>query len=491
MTTPDRRIALAPDLSVSRIVTGLWQMADQERDGRSFDLGRAAAAMAPYLAAGLTSFDMADHYGSAELVAGRFRTTAPRAPELFTKWVPAPGPPSRDEVRTAVGRALERLATDAIDLFQFHAWNYADPAWLDRLFWLDELRQEGLIRHLGVTNFDTAHLRVALTSGVPIVTNQVCFSLLDRRPAGAMTALCREFGVRLLCYGTVAGGFLTERWLGAPEPDWSALSTWSEMKYGRFIREAGGWHALQRIAHATAAVARRHGVSMANVACRWVLDHPATGAVIVGARLGERDHIADNLRVFDLTLSADDRAELDLALGTLTPIPGDCGDEYRRPPYLTASGDLSHHLESVTPPYRARAAGPDRTFVLTGTPWEPLAGFARAVRHGNRIAVSGTTATHGDRAIGGADPVAQTHFIIDKIEGALASLGASLADVIRTRIYLARTEDWEGVSRAHGERFGAILPANTLVGARLIGDEYLVEMEAEAVAGGPLPPQAG
>lgn len=110
-----------------------------------------------------------------------------------------------------------------------------------------------------------------------------------------------------------------------------------------------------------------------------------------------------------------------------------------------------------------------------------MAGYARAVRSGDRIWVSGTTATHRDRLIGGSDPAAQTHFVIDKIEGALQSLGSRLEDVTRTRVFVNRISDWEPVARAHGDRFRDIRPANTLVEARLVGEQYLVEIEAEAV----------
>jgi enamine deaminase RidA (YjgF/YER057c/UK114 family) len=168
----------------------------------------------------------------------------------------------------------------------------------------------------------------------------------------------------------------------------------------------------------------------------------------------------------------------------LQPIPGDCGDEYRQPPFLTASGDLRHHFESMPPPYVAQTTADGRSKILSGTVWEGLAGFCRAVRVGNRICISGTTATHGACAIGGKDPAAQLHFIIDKIEGALNSLGARLQDVIRTRLYVRYLADWEAVARAHGERFHGIQPANTLVQTGLVGDEYLVEMEAEAVVDG-------
>ena len=474
---PDRR-RLAPDLEVSRVVTGLWQVADMERGGRQIDLDGAARDMGLYADAGFTSFDMADHYGSAEDIAGRLVATGGRA-ELLTKWVPEPGPIGRESVRTAVQRALGRLKRERIELLQFHAWRFSDPSWLDALFFLDELRAEGLVGHLGAVNFDTAHLRVAIASGIRLVSNQVMFSLLDRRAAGRMSAFCREHGVQLLAYGVLAGGFLTERWLDRAPPTEAERSTWSEMKYHRFIEAAGGWERFQGLARAVAAVARKHGVSMANVACRAVLDEPGVGAIIVGARLGERSHLEDNVRIFSLVLDEEDRKTIADATAALGSIPGDCGDEYRRPPYLTATGDLSHHVQSLPPPYRTRADG-DRLLCFSGTPWEPLAGYSRAIRKGSRISVSGTTASHGSRAIGGRDAAAQTHFVIDKIEGALESLGGRLEDVVRTRVFVTRIEDWEAVARAHGERFGHVMPANTLVEAKLVSEDALVEIEADA-----------
>ena len=404
--------------------------------------------------------------------------------QLFTKWVPKPGRVSKAEVRTAVERALTRLGVEAIDLLQYHAWNYADESWLETLFDLQDLKTRGLIRHLGLTNVDTAHLRVVVASGIEVVSNQVSFSLLDQRAAGGLAPFCVEHRVQLLAYGTLAGGWLTERWVGAPEPDWERLSTWS-LDEVRPLPADGRrrWSALQRVLKAAASVAARHGVSMANVASRFILDQPGVAGVIIGARLGEREHIDDTLRLFSLALTDEDRSEIRAALATLQPIPGDCGDEYRKPPFLTASGDLSHHLDAMPAPYQTVSRDNGRTLCLSGTPWEDVAGFARAVRQGRRVLVSGTTATMGDRVIGGSDPAAQTHFVIDKIEGALQSLGATLADVVRTRVYVRNIADWEAVARVHGARFGAIQPANTLVAAALVGDEYLVEMEAEAEVG--------
>ena len=210
---------------------------------------------------------------------------------------------------------------------------------------------------------------------MPVASNQVCISLLDRRAAGEMSALCLERGVRLLAYGALGGGFLGERWLGAAEP--AEVGDWSKMKYRRFIDAVGGWNALQAVLRAAQQIARKHGVSLSNVATRWVLQLPAVAAVIVGARLGESEHRADNLRIFDFELDAADLAQLDEAFAATRPIPGDCGDEYRRPPFLTASGDLSHHLASIPPVWTKQPVPgrPGRWRVDSGSVWEPLAGM--------------------------------------------------------------------------------------------------------------------
>ncbi len=469
---------LSSTLTIPRVVTGLWQIADMERQGR-LEPAPLTDAMTAYVNAGLTSFDMADHYGSAEDVAGLYlQRYSSSNVQMLTKWVPEPGTITKDEVRRAVERSLERLRVNQLDLLQFHTWSYADPSWLDALFYLQELKDEGLICNLGLTNFDTAHLRIALHSGIEIVSNQISFSLLDGRAKGAMTALCLEHGVKLLAYGTVAGSLLSERYFNHPEP--SNEATWSQMKYARFIREAGGWEIFQNLLQTLHKLAQKYGVSIANIACKYVLQQSAVGAIIIGARLGSSEHIQDTLKLFEFSLDNESLAEIDKALAQLQPISGDCGDEYRKPPFLTASGDLSHHLQSFPKPFKTVEKN-NKQLALSGTTWEALAGYSRAVRCDNRILISGTTATHGKRVIGGTDPAAQTHFIIDKLEASLISLGGKLEDVVRTRVFIKNMSDWEAVARAHGQRFEDILPANTLVQANLVGDAYLVEIEAEAI----------
>lgn len=479
----EKEVSLASDLQIPRIITGLWQIADMERKDMDLHPKETAQHMVPYVENGLYAFDMADHYGSSELIAGEFKGhfEQGKSTKLFTKWVPQPGKITMQDVEVAVDLSYNRLKENSIDLLQFHAWQYADPSWIDGLKYLQQTRRSGKFKHLGVTNFDHIHLKMALDCGIHIVSNQICHSLLDRRAEAKMKEVCLAYGCKILAFGTLAGGFLTDKWLGKKEPKIEELETWSEMKYKRFIDAAGGWNLFQNLLNAVKKVSDKHSVSMANIASRFVLENEAVAAIIIGARLGQRNHIEDNLKILEIDLDQEDIEHIKEAQSRLSPIPGNCGDEYRKPPFLTASGDLSHHLETFPKVYEVVEDGSDHARIFSGTPWEEFAGYCRAVKSGNRIHVSGTTATHGAHLIGGDDAASQTHFVIDKIEGVLLSFGSSLEDVVRTRIFVKRIQDWEAVARAHGSRFNGIYPANTLVQADLVGDEYLVEIEAEAV----------
>ncbi len=340
-----------------------------------------------------------------------------RSAPLFTKWCPTPGPMTAEVVRAGVEKSRRRLGVESIDLLQFHWWSFDHPSYLDAMIELAALKRAGMIRHIGVTNFDTAHLRVLVKHGIPITTNQVSFSLLDRRAAFDMSAFCRESGIRLLAYGTLGGGFISERWLERPEPGAADISDWSKMKYKRFIDAIGGWPALQAILRALRRIAARHGVSIPNVATRWVLDNPAVAAVIVGARLGEREHRADNLAAFSFALDEADNAMLDEALARTTLLKGDCGDEYRRPPLLdgirrpeSPPGIIAEGL------LRDGRPGPSRP--TTGFDGECVGGYLRIqprAAHRRPVLVSGTTATNGaGQVVCPGDPAGQTVFILTK-----------------------------------------------------------------------------
>jgi aryl-alcohol dehydrogenase-like predicted oxidoreductase len=312
----------------------MWQVSGAH--GR-IDREKALAAMAAYTDAGFTTWDLADHYGPAEDFVGEFRRrrgddAALSGLQFFTKWVPRPGPMTPAVVTSAVDVSRRRMATEMLDLLQFHWWDYADSRYLDALTHLAELRESGRLRHVALTNFDTARLQEILRRGIRIVSNQVQFSLIDRRPEIRMAPFCREHGVQLLAYGTVCGGLLSERFLNQPEPRASALDTVSLRKYKQMVDAWGGWPLFQELLVVLQDVARRHGVSIAAVAIRWVLDRPAVAGAILGRRLGLTDHRDNDRRVFTLRLDAEDQARIDAVHARsrdLFGLIGDCGDEYR------------------------------------------------------------------------------------------------------------------------------------------------------------------
>jgi aryl-alcohol dehydrogenase-like predicted oxidoreductase len=333
MTLPETsRVSLAGDMPICRILNGMWQVSGGH--GR-VDPARAVAAMAAYHAAGFSTWDLADHYGPAEDLIGAFRRAlGDRAGEIeaFTKWVPPPGPMTRAIVEAAIDVSRRRMGVDRLDLLQFHWWDYRDNRYLDALSHLADLRDAGKIRHLALTNFDTERLRIITDRGIRIVSNQVQYSLVDQRPAQRMAAFCEAHGIGLLTYGTLLGGFLSEAWLGRAEPGRSQLATVSQQKYQQMIDAWGGWALFQDLLAALKATADQHGASIATVGARLILDRPAVAGVIVGARLGIAEHIADNARVFTLALDAEDAASLDPIIARsrdLMRVIGDCGDEYR------------------------------------------------------------------------------------------------------------------------------------------------------------------
>jgi aryl-alcohol dehydrogenase-like predicted oxidoreductase len=338
MTLPgSSRFQLTPDLTICRILNGMWQVSGAHG---AIDPARAVEEMFAYHDAGFTTWDLADHYGPAENFIGDFRRRfaerhgSERLAEIqaFTKWVPHPGRMTRRLVEDAISVSLARMGVERLDLLQFHWWDYGDESYLDALRHLADLQQEGKIRHLALTNFDTERLRVIAGHGIRAVSNQVQYSLVDRRPEVHMASFCSGHAMTLLAYGTLLGGLLSEKYLGRSEPQRSELTTASLQKYKRMIDGWGGWTLFQQLLAALQQIADKHGVSIANVGVRYVLDRPATAGVIVGARLGVAQHLADNARAFGFELDTEDVATIEPVLAKsrdLMRLIGDCGDEYR------------------------------------------------------------------------------------------------------------------------------------------------------------------
>ena len=208
------------------MIKGGWHLAGGH--GR-IDREQALEDMRLYVQAGITTFDCADIYTGVEALIGEFlrrhredmaRGNLPPV-QVHTKYVPdldlLPTLKKRD-VESVIDRSLRRLAVERLDLVQFHWWDYDIPGYVEAALHLKALQDAGKIKHIGVTNFDVPHLEEILDAGVPVVSNQVQYSVLDHRPEQGMTKLCGRYGISLLCYGTVAGGFLSDRYLGASEP---------------------------------------------------------------------------------------------------------------------------------------------------------------------------------------------------------------------------------------------------------------------------------
>jgi aryl-alcohol dehydrogenase-like predicted oxidoreductase len=227
-----------------------------------------------------------------------------------------------------IDRSLERLGVAQLDLVQFHWWNLAQPGYVEALGILSDLRREGKIAHLGLTNFNTAVTREILDAGIPLVSTQVQYSLLDSRPDQGLIALCQERGVQLLCYGTLAGGLLSDAWLGQAEPT-EPLANRSHTKYKLIIEDFGGWDLFQELLHALQAIATRHGVGLGDmglgdVATRWVIDRPQVASAIMG--FTSTRYLPATQRIEALRLDAQDHALLAPLLARRTGPAGDCYD---------------------------------------------------------------------------------------------------------------------------------------------------------------------
>jgi aryl-alcohol dehydrogenase-like predicted oxidoreductase len=304
------RVTLIHDYSISRIIKGGWHLAG---DHGAIDPIVAQHDMAQFVDAGITTFDCADIYTGVEALIGRFRETYPehaKQVQVHTKFVPDLkdlANVDRAYVENIVNRSLTRLKLEALDLVQFHWWDFGVPGYVETAVELDRLRRLGKIRHIGITNFDVAHMGELLAAGVSILTNQVQYSLLDDRPTQRMVEFCRTRGISLLCYGTVCGGFMSERWLDQPAPG-PALTNRSLVKYKLIIDDFGGWTMFQTLLKVLQQIAEKHGTDIASIASRAILDRPQVAGVIVGAV--NTHHLKSHAQMGDIHLTDDDLAAI-------------------------------------------------------------------------------------------------------------------------------------------------------------------------------------
>jgi len=329
----DSKIFLADNLSISRILNGMWQVSGSHGQ---INPESAILDMLEYHKFGFTTWDLADIYGPAESYIGEFRKRLPlnelEKSQALTKFVPNPGPMTKSIVEYYVDQSLHNMDVDSLDLLQFHWWDYDNPNYLNAIDNLSKLQVDGKIKHLGLTNFDTKRIKIITEKGFKLVSNQVQYSILDRRPEKLMVPFCQKYGIHLLTYGTLLGGFLSEKYLGSPEPHRADLTTASLQKYYKMIEAWGGWSLFQDLLYEISKIAKKYDSSIANVSTKFILDKPTVAGVIIGARLGISEHRKDNANIFDLHLDSQDYDMLNSITSKsndLFAVIGDCGNEYR------------------------------------------------------------------------------------------------------------------------------------------------------------------
>lgn len=305
------QLELAPGFSISRIIKGGWQLSQGHRSGLTAD---PVEDMIRFAEAGITTFDCADIYTGVEELIGQFlkaykaKHGHTNGIRVLTKYVPdydALATLDRRYTERIIDRSLRRLGVEQLDMVQFSWWSYDVPRYVEAAMHLCELQKAGKINLISGTNFNTQATREMLSAGIPLKTIQVQYSPLDNRPDRGLTQLCTENGMHLLCYGTVAGGFLSDRWLDQPEPQ-PPFANRSLVKYILMIDEAGGWERFQQLLKTLQDIATSHGVTITNVVTAWLLSRPAVGGLIIGAATS--DHLSTNLAGLRLQLTEAEEA---------------------------------------------------------------------------------------------------------------------------------------------------------------------------------------
>ncbi|WP_299483775.1 aldo/keto reductase [uncultured Roseibium sp.] len=310
---------LRSDYRIPRVIKGGWQLAG---DHGPVEPEAAIADMEAFLDAGITAFDCADIYTGVEEMIGAFigdlrrrrGSDAAERVQVHTKLVPdleRLADLTAEEIEAIIDRSLKRLRIERLHLVQFYWWDSTIGAPVRAMEVLKSCQEKGKIAHLGVTNWDIQETKPFLDAGIDLVSTQVQYSLLDRRPAKSLVPWCSDHDIKLLCYGTLAGGFLTESWLGRPDPGF-AFENRSLVKYRLIIDEFGSWSVFQDLLNVLKDIGARYGVTLSSVATRWVLQQPQVAAAIVGARYAR--HLPKTLEVFRFQLDETDMARISMLL---------------------------------------------------------------------------------------------------------------------------------------------------------------------------------
>eukprot|EP00897_Mesotaenium_endlicherianum_P004406 jgi/Mesen1/3994/ME000211S03181 len=302
------------ELSICRVVNGLWQTSG---GWGAIDRELAADGMLQYADRGYAAFDLADNYGPAEDIYGMFidLVRRQRGEDMEARVQGM----TRSVVQSAIDTSRRRMDVKALDMLQFQWWDFENKGYVDALKHLTDLKEEGKIQTVGLTNFDTKHLQVVLEQGIPV-----------------MASLCALTNVQFLTYGTLLGGLLAERFIDVKAPgSWGGppLANPAQVKYKAVIDAWGGWPLFQELLRAMRVISRKYGAPITAVGVRHILDQPCVAASMIGVRMGISGHIKEHKYVFTLELDEEDRERLQSVLKRgrdLMNVFGDCGNELRK-----------------------------------------------------------------------------------------------------------------------------------------------------------------
>ena len=343
MQTMNNRIELTPGYTISRVLNGCWQLSRGHSLNGELDLKDVKKAFYELAERGFTTFDCADIYTGAEEFIGEFIKELKGSAllsaddiQIHTKYVPDLEYLDKvdfDFTESIIDRSLMRLNKDILDVVQFHWWDYDVPGMIETAGHLQKLKEKGKIRNVSVTNFDTDHLAMLVDAGIEIASCQAQYSLFDRRPEKRLQKYCSEHGIGLICYGTLAGGFLAERYIGRSRES-VVPETRSQVKYLQVLEDSLGWDGYQELLKMMKDMADRCGVGISQLATRYILEQEDAAAAVIGVRNSR--HVEDNTRIFTFEMEKEDIDALRSFIGQYPVLPGEpfelertAGSKYR------------------------------------------------------------------------------------------------------------------------------------------------------------------
>ncbi len=311
----NQRYTFKNGYSINRVINGCWQLSKGHTIADNLDFSDIKKAFYQLLEQGFTTFDCADIYTGVEEFIGSFvaelrgsASYSADSVQVHTKYVPDISKLSEVDfafTEKIIDRSLKRLNKDALDLVQFHWWDYDVPGCIETAGYLKRLQEKGKIKNIATTNFDTENLKKLIDAGIPVVSNQAQYSLFDRRVEREMQGYCAQNDIALLCYGTLSGGFLAERWM---ERNIDTIETRSQTKYLQVIEDTLEWEGYQELLCILKEIADKYSVSISNIATKYILSQKGVAAAIVGVR--NSSHVASNKAIFDFELSPEDCATI-------------------------------------------------------------------------------------------------------------------------------------------------------------------------------------